>query len=250
VPWRSAPTWTSTTWRSRGGRPEAMATRASAQVGWATASSSSSDCRAAASARSTAAPSSGGSRADSRHEPSSGVAEAHPALLLRRLAIVGGRPRPHVVPQGAGELGHRGLSGQGGHLGVGPRRGVAAEDGHLVLGQFARFERLSGGGQLAQPAGHRQQPPGSGGRDSALPRHPLLGRANARSLVGPGLLDPGDQLDEPGRGGVENAAHFGDLIFQLRRLRLTLLGPARHAPIVSNRHSITQWNIRNQESQL
>jgi hypothetical protein len=170
-----------------------MATRASAQstsagTGFAPGSCSptwNSSSRAATRARSTRAPSSAGSSADSCHVPPIGGAEADPAGLcaLLRLpglgGVAGGLVGERVAAQHPPQLGHRRRAGQLGGLGVDGSGGVAAHHRHLVLAQLAGLEGSAGLGQLAQPPGREDQRPSPSGGDAALPRHPLRRGADA-----------------------------------------------------------------------
>ena len=146
------------------------------------------------------------------------VAEAHPPALLRHLVGLGLRRLgllEGVAAQHPPQLHHRGRSGQLRRLAVDAGGGVAADDRHLVLAQLARLHGRLRLRQLAQPPGHRHQPPGPLGRHAALPRHPLLGRADARPLPCPRLQHLGDEPDQPPGGGVQQPAHLGDLRLNL-----------------------------------
>ncbi len=74
--------------------------------------------------------------------------------------MLAGLGRPGVATKGAGQLGHGGLSGQGGHLGVGTGTGMPAQHGHLVLGELARLQGRGGVGQFGQSPGQGHQAPG------------------------------------------------------------------------------------------
>ena len=161
------------------------------------------------------------------------------AGILGRLAVV--TTGEHVARQRAAQLADRGPLGEGGHLGVGRRRRMAAYHRDLVLTEPSRLQGSPSCRQPAQAVGHGHQRAGTSRRQSALPGHPVPRRADAALLPRPGGHRLGDQGHQPPGGGVENPAHLGHLGLQNSHFCVAQhrLG---HAVMVPNLCSI--WQAR------
>jgi hypothetical protein len=112
------------------------------------------------------------------------------------------------------KLRHRQRRRQLGHLQVVIGVGVANDHRCLVFAQRSRLEQRANVGQSIERARGSHEPPGTGGRHTAAPHHPVLGRANAEALPRPGAQRLTDQRHQLGGDHVQQAHGLGQPLFQ------------------------------------